>query len=116
MWKNRNGSAKKDGSPSKGVSQNLESVSEEDEKIKMNIIGNDETWSVGATNESTIEKIKLMAISHFYSSNDSHKLAPKYRLISVSEKRALPNTSTLFQEGLKNNGKVLFIILKHINY
>lgn len=105
MWKNRNGSSKKDSTPSKGASQNLESVLEDDENIKMNIIGNDETWSVGATNESTIEKLKLMALSHFFNSTDSHKLAPKYRLISVAEKRPLPNTSTLYQEGLKNNGE-----------
>ena len=108
MWKNKNGSSKKDsGTPSKATSQNLESLSEDEEKIKMNIIGNDEIWSIGTTNETTIEKIKLMALSHFFNTNDSHKLAPKYRLISVSEKRPLPNTSTLFQEGLRNNGKLL---------
>ncbi|KAK6619100.1 hypothetical protein RUM44_003482 [Polyplax serrata] len=109
MWKNRNGSSKKDSTPSKGASQNLESVLEDDENIKMNIIGNDETWSVGATNESTIEKLKLMALSHFFNSTDSHKLAPKYRLISVAEKRPLPNTSTLYQEGLKNNDELLLV-------
>lgn len=104
MWRNRNGSSKKDSTPSRSTSQNIGSVDEEDDKLKMFITAEGGTWLVGADGDITVEKLKIMALTHFFSSGESQKLASKYKLISVSEKRTLPNGSTLIQEGLHSEG------------
>ncbi|KAL0273597.1 UNVERIFIED_CONTAM: hypothetical protein PYX00_006230 [Menopon gallinae] len=108
MWRNRNGSSKKDSTPTRTASQTLGST-DEDEKLKMYITAEGGTWLVGVDADMTVEKLKIMALTHFFSSAESQKLASKYRLVCVSERRTLPNGSTLIQEGLHSEDELLLV-------
>lgn len=62
-------------------------------------------WVVDVLPEFTIDKLKLMALSHFFNPLDSIKVSDRYKLILVSQNRPLPDESTIRDEEIRENGK-----------
>ena len=55
--------------------------------------------------ELSIEQLKAMALSYFYSPGDITKSAALYKLVHLGEARQLDDNNTVFQEQLQNHGK-----------
>ncbi|KAJ9578636.1 hypothetical protein L9F63_005126, partial [Diploptera punctata] len=66
-------------------------------------------WSIDAAPDITIDKLKTMALCHFYNPLECVKVTPNYKLISVSDKRPLDNDSSVLQEGLRDNDELLLV-------
>lgn len=61
-------------------------------------------WVVDVLPEFTVDKLKLMALSHFFNPIDSIKVSDRYKLILVSQNRPLPDESTIRDEEIRENG------------
>lgn len=61
-------------------------------------------WNVDAASDMSVDKLKTMALCHFYSPIECVKVTSKYKFVLVSEKRPLDNDHSVSQEGLRNNG------------
>ncbi|CAG2053642.1 unnamed protein product [Timema podura] len=66
-------------------------------------------WDVDAAQDFTMDKLKTMALCHFYNPIESVKVTPNFRLVLVSERRPLGNDNTVFQEGLKSCDELLLV-------
>nr|CAD7395828.1 unnamed protein product [Timema poppensis] len=66
-------------------------------------------WDVDAPQDFTMDKLKTMALCHFYNPLESVKVTPNFRLVLVSERRSLGNDNTVFQEGLKSCDELLLV-------
>nr|CAD7257312.1 unnamed protein product [Timema shepardi] len=50
-------------------------------------------WDVDAAQDFTMDKLKTMALCHFYNPLESVKVTPNFRLVLVSERRCSENTT-----------------------
>lgn len=66
-------------------------------------------WIVDVLPEFTIDKLKLMALSHFFNPIDSIKVAEHYKLLVVSPGRLLPEESTVRDENIQENDELLLL-------
>ncbi|GFV39074.1 ubiquitin-associated domain-containing protein 1 [Trichonephila clavipes] len=66
-------------------------------------------WVVDVLPEFTIDKLKLMALSHFFNPIDSIKVSDRYKLILVSQNRPLPDESTIRDEEIRENDELLLL-------
>lgn len=73
----------------------------------LNAFGNG--WSLDVTPDFTIEKLKLMALSHFYNPVDSLKSAHLYKLVHVNQGRPLLDESTARMEKLESQDELLLL-------
>lgn len=73
----------------------------------LNAFGNG--WSLEVTPEFTIEKLKLMALSHFYNPVDSIKSAHLYKLVHVNQGRPLSDESSVRMEKLESRDELLLL-------
>ena len=73
--------------------------------MKLTVISSEGgVWSIDAAPDITIDKLKTMALCHFYNPLECVKVTPNYKLVLVSERRRLDNDSSVLQEGLRDNG------------
>lgn len=80
------------------------------ENIKLHVIGIDGTiWTIDAVPFLNIANLQTMALGHFYNPVETTKLAPNYKLFSVSLDRVLDPDSTVEDEGLSNDDEILLI-------
>lgn len=68
-------------------------------------------WVVDVLPEFTIDKLKFMALSHFFNPIDSIKVSDRYKLVHVSQNRPLPDEGTVRDEDIRENGKRLLLLL-----
>jgi hypothetical protein len=61
-------------------------------------------WNIDAAPDMTVDKLKTMALCHFYSPLECVKVTSNYKLVLVSKKRPLDNDNSVLQEGLRDNG------------
>jgi hypothetical protein len=74
-------------------------------QVKLSVISTEGgVWNIDAAPDITVEKLKIMALCHFYSPVEYVKVTSNHKLVLVSEKRPLDNNNTVLQEGLRNNG------------
>ncbi|XP_015909845.1 ubiquitin-associated domain-containing protein 1 [Parasteatoda tepidariorum] len=66
-------------------------------------------WVVDVLPEFTIDKLKLMALSHFFNPIDSIKVSDRYKLILVSQNRPLADESTIRDEEVRENDELLLL-------
>ncbi|XP_067001882.2 ubiquitin-associated domain-containing protein 1 [Anabrus simplex] len=80
------------------------------ENVKLSVISSEGgVWNVDAAPDFTVDKLKTMALCHFYNPVESAKVSANYRLVLVSERRSLVNDNSVFQEGLKSNDELLLV-------
>lgn len=82
----------------------------ESDSVKLCVIsieGN--VWNLDAAPDFTVEKIKTMALCHFYNPLETVKVTPNYKLVLVTGKRLLANDHSVVQEGLKDNDELLLV-------
>ncbi|XP_063234805.1 ubiquitin-associated domain-containing protein 1 [Bacillus rossius redtenbacheri] len=78
--------------------------------IKLKVIsGEGSVWDFDAVPDLTIDKIKTMALCHFYNPLECVKVASKYKLVSVNEKKCLGNDNTVLQEGLSSGDELILV-------
>ncbi|GIY42428.1 ubiquitin-associated domain-containing protein 1 [Caerostris extrusa] len=71
-------------------------------------------WVVDVLPEFTVDKLKLMALSHFFNPIDSIKVSDRYKLILVSQNRPLPDESTIRDEEIRDNDELLLLKRRHL--
>lgn len=80
------------------------------ENIRLHVIGIDGTiWTIDAVPFLNIANLQTMALGHFYNPVETTKLAPNYKLFSVSLSRVLDPDSTVKDEGLPDDDEILLI-------
>ncbi|GLH04767.1 Ubiquitin-associated domain-containing protein 1 [Gryllus bimaculatus] len=82
----------------------------ESDSVRLSVIsieGN--VWNIDAAPDFTVEKIKTMALCHFYNPLETVKVTPNYKLVLVTGKRLLVNDNSVVQEGLKDNDELLLV-------
>lgn len=73
--------------------------------VKLSVISNEGgVWNIDAATDITVDKLKTMALCHFYNPLECVKVTPNYKLVLVSDKRPLDNDNSVLQEGLRDNG------------
>lgn len=73
--------------------------------LKLNVISMEGyVWNIDTAPDMTVDKLKTMALCHFYSPIECMKVTSNYKLVLVSEKRPLDNDNSIMQEGLRDNG------------
>ena len=84
-------------------------------KIKIKICGmNGEDFNSTFSPESTVDNVKVVALSHFHGPSDSMKGAIYHKIVLVRTGRALEDDKTLQQQGVVENGKILTSLLLDI--
>lgn len=108
IWNRRCGSESEDISGDMFVSETSSIF--ENGAVKLSVISTEgNVWNIDASPEFTIEKIKTMALCHFYNPLESVKVTPNYKLVLVSGKRLLTNDNSVVQEGLKDHDEILLV-------
>ncbi|PSN39238.1 Ubiquitin-associated domain-containing protein 1 [Blattella germanica] len=80
------------------------------ELVKLSVISSEgNIWSIDAAPDITVDKLKSMALGHFYNPLECVKVTPNYKLVLVSEKRPLDNDNSVLQEGLRDNDELLLV-------
>ncbi|XP_054718011.1 ubiquitin-associated domain-containing protein 1-like [Uloborus diversus] len=80
------------------------------ETMKITIINSTGAyWVVDVLPEFTIDKLKLMALSHFFNPIDSIKVSDRYKLILVSQNRPLADEGTIRDEDIRENDELLLL-------
>lgn len=59
--------------------------------------------------ETTVDQLKMVAVSEMYDSAEGVKLSLYYRLLSVNTGRVLNDESTIMQAGIKDNDELLLL-------
>lgn len=78
--------------------------------VKLSVISTEGgVWNIDAAPDITVEKLKIMALCHFYSPLDYVRVTSNYKFVLVSEKRPLDNNNSVLQEGLRNNDELLLV-------
>ncbi|XP_064458606.1 ubiquitin-associated domain-containing protein 1-like isoform X3 [Ornithodoros turicata] len=78
--------------------------------MKVTVITNTGTeWSVDILPEYTVEKLKQMALAHFFNPLDCVKSSEYYKLISVSQGRTLSDLSSVRAERLSEGDELLLM-------
>ncbi|PNF36614.1 Ubiquitin-associated domain-containing protein 1 [Cryptotermes secundus] len=78
--------------------------------VKLSVISAEGgVWNIDAAPDITVEKLKIMALCHFYSPLEYVKVTSNHKLVLVSEKRPLDNNNSVLQEGLRNNDELLLV-------
>jgi hypothetical protein len=72
-------------------------------------------WNIDAAADVTVEKLKTMALCHFYSPLERVKVTSNYKLVLVSGKRPLDNDNSVLQEGLRDNGDYCLVFVTRIH-
>lgn len=81
-------------------------------KIKI-VTSNGSEWELDIDPDITVEKIKLMAIGHFYSNTaETTKVYTQYKLIHTCHNRQLNNDSSLTAEGVLDNDELLLLKIR----
>lgn len=55
--------------------------------------------------EWTVDKVKIIAIDHFFRASESMKLSLYHKLLHIRLCKTLKEECTLLQEGVKDNGE-----------
>lgn len=68
-------------------------------------------WSFDVSPDFSVDKVKLMALGHFYNPSETIKAGASYKLVLVSktDSRKLSDDLTLAQEGVKDNDELLLL-------
>lgn len=75
-------------------------------KIKIRVCGMNGVDFVSLFNlDSTVDNMKVVALSHFFGPSDSMKEAIYHKIVLVRTGRALEDDKTLQQQGVLENGK-----------
>ncbi|XP_069668935.1 ubiquitin-associated domain-containing protein 1 isoform X2 [Periplaneta americana] len=78
--------------------------------VKLSVISNEGgVWNIDAATDITVDKLKTMALCHFYNPLECVKVTPNYKLVLVSDKRPLDNDNSVLQEGLRDNDELLLV-------
>lgn len=75
--------------------------------LKVKIVTlNGSAWEVEIDPEYTVEKLKSLALRHFYNLIDeTNKASAQYKLIHPSQDRRLSNEFSLSKEGIEDEGQ-----------
>lgn len=84
-------------------------------KIKIVTLNGSE-WEMDIDPDLTVEKIKLMAVGHFYNSTaaETIKTDSQYKLILVCQNRQLNNEASLTAEGVEDHDELLLLKMRAV--
>ncbi|GFG37135.1 hypothetical protein Cfor_05795, partial [Coptotermes formosanus] len=80
--------------------------------VKLTVISVEgSVWNIDAAPDISVDKLKTMALCHFFSPLECVKVTSNYKLVLVSEKRPLDNDNSILQEGLRDNGDYCLTVI-----
>lgn len=85
--------------------------------LKVKIVTlNGSAWEVEIDPEYTVEKLKSLALRHFYNLIDeTNKASAQYKLIHPSQDRRLSNEFSLSKEGIEDEDELLLLKVRVVN-